>query len=203
MPKTSPATKAAFAAWHPSYENLLSVKECRAVYRALGLVRNALARQTISFGSVQAVRDYLQLSLAGEEREVFMCLWLDSHHRLIEAERLFVGTLTEAAVYPREVVKTALRHNAAAVIVAHNHPSGVAVQSFADEALTEGLQKALDLVDVRVLDHFIVAGSAQPLSFAENTIRPFGPDSLSSRSPVKHRPRAQKTAAAKKKGGGA
>jgi DNA repair protein RadC len=152
----------------------------------------------VSLASPQAVRDYLQLNLAGEEREVFMCLWLDAQNRLIDAERMFVGTLTTTSVYPREVVKTALRHNAAAVILAHNHPSGIDCPSLADESLTEALQQALSLVDVRVLDHFIVAGSARPLSFAERGIRPFGLGSLPRPQPAKTAPRPRKPAAAKK-----
>ena len=96
-----------------------------------------------------------------------MALWLDAQNRLIKADELFSGSLTSTSVYPREVVKAALANNAAAVILAHNHPSGVAEPSSADEMLTRNLKSALALVDVRVLDHFIVAGNAQPLSFAE------------------------------------
>ena len=114
-----------------------------------------------------AVRDYLRLQLAGLPYEVFYALWLDAQNRLIAAEELFHGTLTQTSVYPREVVKKALAHNAAAVVLAHNHPSGVAEPSSADEFLTRELKQALALVDVRVLDHFIVAGPSQALSFAE------------------------------------
>jgi DNA repair protein RadC len=95
-----------------------------------------------------------------------LCLYLDAQHRVIDSEELFRGSLTQTSVYPREVVKGALRANAAAVILAHNHPSGVAQPSPADELLTRQLKDALALVDVRVLDHFIVAGT-QALSFAE------------------------------------
>jgi len=98
---------------------------------------------------------------------VFMALWLDAQNRLIKADELFSGTLTQTSVYPREVVKAALANNAAAVILAHNHPSGVAEPSRADEMLTQSLKVALAMVDVKVLDHFIVAGSGTPLSFAE------------------------------------
>mgnify|MGYP002128668146 CR=1 FL=1 len=97
----------------------------------------------------------------------FYALWLDAQNRLIAGEELFRGSLTQTSVYPREVVKRALWHNAAAVVLAHNHPSGVAEPSSADEHLTRALRQALALVDVRVLDHFIVAGAKQPLSFAE------------------------------------
>ncbi len=113
-----------------------------------------------------AVRDYLRLALGGRPHEVFLCIWLDAQHRVIKSEELFRGTLTQTSVYPREVVKAALAVNAAAVIFSHNHPSGVAQPSQADELLTRNLKDALALVDVKVLDHFIVAG-AQAISFAE------------------------------------
>lgn len=113
-----------------------------------------------------AVRDYLRMLLGDRPHEVFVCLWLDAQHRVIRCDELFRGTLTQASVYPREVVKAALAANAAAVIFAHNHPSGVAQPSRADELLTRSLKEALALVDVRVLDHFIVAGGTA-LSFAE------------------------------------
>lgn len=113
-----------------------------------------------------AVRDYLRLMLAGKEHEMFVVVFLDAQHRVIDAEELFRGTLTQTSVYPREVVKASLRWNAAAVIFAHNHPSGVAQPSQADELLTRNLRDALALVDVKVLDHFIIAGNAS-ISFAE------------------------------------
>jgi DNA repair protein RadC len=116
--------------------------------------------------SPSAVRDLLKLRLAGLPHEVFVCLQLDAQHRVIAYEELFRGTLTQTSVYPREVVKAALRANAAAVIFAHNHPSGVAEPSHADEILTRSLKAALALVDVQVLDHFIVAGN-RTMSFAE------------------------------------
>ena len=116
--------------------------------------------------SPQQVRDYLCLKLGGLSREVFMVLFLDAQNRVLAQEELFTGTLTQTSVYPREVVKRALHHNAASVIFAHNHPSGVAEQSRADEVLTTLLKQALALMDIRVLDHFIVAGNAT-LSFAE------------------------------------
>ncbi|HWQ38358.1 MAG TPA: DNA repair protein RadC [Burkholderiales bacterium] len=113
-----------------------------------------------------AVRDYLRLLLRDLPHEVFFCLWLDAQHRVVEAQEAFRGTLTQTSVYPREVVKSALAANAAAVIFAHNHPSGVAQPSQADELLTRNLREALSLVEVKVLDHFIVAGN-QAISFAE------------------------------------
>ena len=117
--------------------------------------------------SPSAVRDYLRLTLANKEHEVFVVILLDAQNRVIEAEELFRGTLTQTSVYPREVVKTALRRNAAAVIFAHNHPSGIAEPSHADQVLTQSLKQALSLVDVKVLDHFVVAGTGV-LSFAES-----------------------------------
>ena len=116
--------------------------------------------------SPSAVRDLLKLKLAGLPHEVFVCIQLDAQHRVIAFEELFRGTLTQASVYPREVVKAALRANSAAVIFAHNHPSGACQPSQADELLTRNLKQALALVDVKVLDHFIVAGTST-LSFAE------------------------------------
>lgn len=131
--------------------------------RALGETMKARS----AFASPAAVRDYLRLHLSGLAHEVFFALWLDAQHRLLAAEELFRGSLSQTSVYPREVVKKALAHNAAAVVFAHNHPSGVATPSPADEALTRSLKQSLALVDVRVLDHFVVAGQAPPLSFAE------------------------------------
>ena len=135
----------------------------------LEMSRRAL-RETLQRGdtldSPRTVRDYLQLLLAGRQQEVFLVLFLDTQHRVIASEEMFHGTLSQTSVYPREVVKRALTHNAAAVILAHNHPSGVAEPSSADQLLTNALKQALALVDVRVLDHFVVA-TGQTLSFAE------------------------------------
>jgi DNA repair protein RadC len=117
-------------------------------------------------GSPRAVRDYLQLLLGSRQQEVFLVLFLDTQHRVIASEELFHGTLGQTSVYPREVVKRALAHNAAAVILAHNHPSGVAEPSQSDQLLTSALKQSLALVDVQVLDHFVVA-VGQTLSFAE------------------------------------
>jgi DNA repair protein RadC len=124
-------------------------------------------RERATLGAPGAVRDWLRLKLAALPHEAFVALWLDAQNRLIVEEELFRGTLTQTSVYPREVVKRALAHNAAGVILAHNHPSGLAEPSHADTLLTQALKQALALVDVRLLDHFIVAGSASPLSFAE------------------------------------
>jgi len=130
--------------------------------RSLG----AEMRTRSALTSPQAVRDYLRLALGGREHEVFVAIFLDAQHRVISVEELFRGTLTQTSVYPREIVKAALKANAAAAIFAHNHPSGVAEPSQADELLTRQLKESLAMVDVKVLDHFIVAGRAT-LSFAE------------------------------------
>lgn len=119
-----------------------------------------------SLSSPASVRDYLRLFLGGQEFESFVALWLDAQHRLIAGMELFRGTLTQTSVYPREVVKKGLALNAAAVIFAHNHPSGKPEPSRSDEMLTDALKQALSLVDIRVLDHFIVADTTV-MSFAE------------------------------------
>jgi len=118
------------------------------------------------FDAPAKVRDYLGLMLSQREHEVFAVLFLDAQNRLVRSEEMFRGTLTQTSVYPREVVRRALALNAAAVILAHNHPSGVAEPSRADEFLTQSLKSALQLVDVRVLDHMVV-GRTQVVSFAE------------------------------------
>lgn len=129
-----------------------------------GLLEEAAHRDAMS--SPEAVRDYLRLVLSQLPYEAFLGLFLDSQNRLIAAQELFRGTLSQTSVYPREVVKAALAHNAAGVVFAHNHPSGVAEPSRADELLTASLKQALALVDIRTLDHFVVAGS-RVVSFAE------------------------------------
>lgn len=157
-----------------------SHKECVAVsglgdakfaqlQAVLEMARRALGeslRQHDVLSTPAAVRDYLRLRIAGLEHEVFVAVFLDAQNRVLKTEELFRGSLTQTSVYPREVVKRALAHNAAGVILAHNHPSGVAEPSQADRWLTDQLKQSLALVDVRVLDHFIVAGQSG-LSFAE------------------------------------
>jgi DNA repair protein RadC len=136
---------------------------------ALELARRSLREDLETRGALNSpreVRDYLKLVLGRSDHEVFVVLMLDAQHRVIATEELFRGTLTQTSVYPREVVKAALARNAAAVIFAHNHPSGVAEPSHSDELLTRSLKSALALVDIQVLDHFIVAGG-RILSFAE------------------------------------
>ncbi len=133
------------------------------------MARRALSEQIgerDAMSSPRAVREYLTLSLGSRPHEVFVALFLDAQNRLLGSEELFRGTLTQTSVYPREVVKTALRYNAAGVIFAHNHPSGLAEPSRADELLTQTLKQALSLVEIKTLDHFVVAGT-RTVSFAE------------------------------------
>ena len=143
------------------------------VRQQLGIARELLLRDLAAqmhrgpvLDSPSTLREWLRLRCAGLEHEVFLGLFLDTHHRLLVTQELFRGTLTQTSVYPRELVKEALRHNAAALIVAHNHPSGQAEPSRADEYLTQSLKTALALVDVRLLDHFVV-GCDAIVSFAE------------------------------------
>ena len=154
---------ALFASEHPP------VKLPEKFIVARELVRRWLdeeLRRDCVLNSPEAVRDCLKIHFAGKEIESFVALYLDSQHRLLVIEELFRGTLTQTTVYPREVVKAALKSNCSAIIFSHNHPSGIAEPSKADEILTKALQQALALVDIQVLDHFIVAG-ADVLSFAE------------------------------------
>lgn len=133
------------------------------------MARRALiadAKAGVNLSSPVSVRDFLRLQLQSRPVEIFVGIFLDAQNRVLEVEELFAGTLTQTSVFPREVVRRALHHNAAGMIFAHNHPSGVAEPSHADEALTQALKQALALVDVRVLDHFII-GKGAALSFAE------------------------------------
>jgi DNA repair protein RadC len=159
---------------HASAEDLKRIKGLGPAKRAelvavLELARRALAeqlRERAALDTPQAVKDYLQLHLAHKKHESFAVLFLDNQHKLLALEELFRGTLAQTSVYPREVVLRALHHHAAAVVLAHNHPSGTVLPSRADEALTQALKAALALVDVRVLDHMIVAPGLA-LSMAE------------------------------------
>ena len=139
------------------------------IHSALELGRRYLAadlHRDDALTSPAATRRYLKARMRHYDREVFACLFLDNRHRVTGFEELFFGTIDTASVHPREVIKAALRHRAAAVILAHNHPSGVAEPSRADELLTRRLKEALALVDIRVLDHFVV-GDGDPVSLAE------------------------------------
>ena len=159
---------------HADADALESIKGLGPAKRAelvavLELARRALAeqlRERAALDSPQAVKDYLQLQLASKKHECFAVLFLDNQHRLLALEEMFRGTLASTSVYPREVVLRALHHHAAAVVLAHNHPSGTVQPSRADETLTQALKAALALVDVRVLDHVIVAPGLA-LSMAE------------------------------------
>ncbi|MCD0497175.1 RadC family protein [Pseudomonas aeruginosa] len=158
-----------------SFDDVLLVRDAQGRYlpasvdQILEAARQAVElkmQRGAEFTSPALVKEYLSNKLSGFEHEVFAVLFLDTRHRLIEYREMFHGTIDSASVYPREVVKEALRLNAAAVIVSHNHPSGTPEPSAADRALTQRLKEALGLVDVRVLDHIIVAGN-ETASFAE------------------------------------
>jgi DNA repair protein RadC len=159
---------------HAGPDRLKGIKGLGPAKRAelaavIEMARRALAQRLADapvFDSPQQVKDYLQLHIGALPHEVFVVLWLDARHRLLGMDTLFTGSLSQTSVYPREVVKGALARNAGAVILAHNHPSGLAEPSRSDEFLTQTLKSALALVDVRVLDHLVV-GCGQIVSFAE------------------------------------
>ncbi|EJJ0532897.1 DNA repair protein RadC [Salmonella enterica] len=138
----------------------------RIIRQALSILEQHLRQPGVSFLSAEETRNWLRLKMAALEREEFMVLFLDNQHQLLAAETLFTGTLSHVEVHPREIVKTALRHNAAAVILAHNHPSGTPEPSKADRLITTNVQNTLLLVGVQTLDHFIV-GHRDIVSFAE------------------------------------
>jgi DNA repair protein RadC len=148
-----------------TYTTARPVTADELISAAKELIATRFSRGTV-LSSPDESRDYLITQLAGYEHEVFCCLFLDNRHRVIEFRRVFRGTIDGCSVHPREVVKTALLLNTAAVIFAHNHPSGVAEPSRADITLTKRLQDALGLVDVRVLDHLVIGGT-ETVSFAE------------------------------------
>jgi DNA repair protein RadC len=167
--------RAAHARYHGTLRPLFEAnkdqvgEELVPLLAARELLRRWLAEEmkhAESFGSPEAVKQYLLLAFAGQPHESFLVIYLDTQHRLLEAEESFRGTLTQTSVYPREIVKRALYWNAAAVLFAHNHPSGLVEPSRADEHLTRVLRESLLMVDVRVLDHFVVGGNAIT-SFAE------------------------------------
>jgi DNA repair protein RadC len=146
---------------------VLSAYESKLIARALRVMEKSLIEREVSLSSPDSVRQYLSLRMFALQHEVFVVLMLDARNRLIETRELFRGTLSQTVVYPREVVKAALTANAAAVILAHNHPSGLAEPSQADRRLTDALKHALATVDVPVLDHLIVGGRTT-YSFAEH-----------------------------------
>jgi DNA repair protein RadC len=149
-----------------SIDKGLTAEQERCVQHALKLLYSSMQKSSIFFGSTKEVKNYLELKLVSRPNEVFVCLYLDSQHCLIEYREHFFGTIDKGVVYPREVVRAALSYNASAVIIAHNHPSGIAEPSQSDRAITERLMAALDLVDVQLLDHLVV-GADSITSFVE------------------------------------
>ena len=147
--------------------HLLDDRQRRVIQRAFAILEQSAIYRSEALLDPASVRAYLALKFAGLEREEAVAIWLDSQNRVIAFDVLSTGTIWQAALYPREVVKTGLRHNAAAIILAHNHPSGELMPSAADERLTADLQAALNLVEIRLLDHFIVCGGGAMTSFAE------------------------------------
>lgn len=145
----------------------LTTNEEQLVHQALRVLEQRLFQRGPRHEDPQSVRHYLRLALAAEKNEVFAVLFLDNQHRVLAFEPLFQGTVDSATVYPRCVVQRALAHNSAAVIFVHNHPSGSTQPSHNDIVLTQELKKLLDLIQVRVLDHFII-GEGEPYSFAES-----------------------------------
>ncbi len=140
--------------------------EQRTIRRALNLLAKQLREPGVAFTSTHVTRDWLRLHLAGLEREVFIVLWLDNQNRLLAQETLFTGTINSTTVHPRELLKSAMKHNAASAVLAHNHPSQLAEPSQADRQITDRIKTALELVDVRVVDHLVVGG-LDIVSFAE------------------------------------
>ena len=149
---------------HTTINNGITIAEQDIINQAKTILLNSIKRGD-ALCSPQQTRDFLQLELSKELAEVFAVLFLDNRNRVISFDKMFFGTIDGASVYPREVVRRALEHNAAAVILTHNHPSGVAEPSMADERITGRLKDALALVDIRVLDHFIIGDEI--VSFAE------------------------------------
>jgi DNA repair protein RadC len=150
----------------PFFDQGAGTEQCQIARELVARWLREEMRRDCVLTSPTTVKDYLRIHFRGQQYESFVCLFLDAQSRLIEVEELFRGTLTQTSVYPREVVKAALAHNAASVILSHNHPSGIAEPSVQDQALTRTLSEALSLVDIRVLDHLIVGGTGT-FSFAE------------------------------------
>lgn len=150
----------------PLFACELAPTDQQTIRTALTLLECQLREPGAAFTSSSSVRDWLRLQLATLDREAFTVLWLDNQHRLISHDTLFLGTINSITVHPREVVKAGLHHNAAAAILAHNHPSGEAEPSQADRLITGRLQQALELVGIRLLDHLVVGGM-EIVSFSE------------------------------------
>lgn len=150
----------------PLFACELAPTDQQTILTALTLLECQLREPGAAFTSSNSVRDWLRLQLATLDREAFTVLWFDNQHRLIVHNTLFLGTINSITVHPREVVKSGLKNNAAAALLAHNHPSGEAEPSQADRLITERLKQALELVDIRLLDHLVVGGM-DIVSFAE------------------------------------
>lgn len=148
------------------HSTTLQAREDRAIYRALRILESRVKTDNYVITGTTTTRDYLRLALGSEDKEVFAVMFLDSGNRVITIEKMFYGTLSQTTVYPREIVRRALLHNAAALILAHNHPGGVAAPTQEDIWLTNRLAEALALVDIRVLDHFIITAT-EATSFYE------------------------------------
>ena len=151
---------------HPHPHPTMTPYAQRTIRRALNILERQLREPGAVFTTSSSVRDWLRLQLTQEQREEFSVLWLDNQHRLIAYDTLFLGTINTITVHPREIVKAGLKHNAAAAVLAHNHPSGLAEPSKADRQITTRIQQALELVDIRLLDHLVVGGM-DVISFAE------------------------------------
>ncbi|HHR4013930.1 TPA: RadC family protein [Salmonella enterica] len=150
----------------PLFACELAPTDQQTIRTAMTLLECQLREPGAAFTSSSSVRDWLRLQLATLDREAFTVLWLDNQHRLIAHDTLFLGTINSITVHPREVVKSGLKHNAAAAVLAHNHPSGEAEPSHADRQITARLKQALELVDIRLMDHLVVGGM-EIVSFAE------------------------------------
>lgn len=151
---------------HPHPRPAMTPYAQRTIRRALNILERQLHEPGAAFTTSSSVRDWLRLQLTQEQREEFSMLWLDNQHRLIAYDTLFLGTINTITVHPLEIVKVGLKHNAAAAVLAHNHPLGLAEPSHADRQMTERLKNALELVDIRLLDHLVVDGM-DVISFAE------------------------------------
>lgn len=169
-----------------SYRHELAAHECSVIDAALSILGRYLRQPGKALDTPAAVKDYLQLAIGCESREVFGVLYLNNQHQLIAFENHFLGTLAQTSVYPREILRAALRHNAAAVVLSHNHPSGNVNPSTADIALTATIRTALVHVDVRLLDHVIVA-PGKALSMAEGGLLPWEAAPVQTPAPVQRK----------------
>lgn len=149
----------------------ISAHEQQTIQEAFKILERSLRSPGVSMTNPEQVANYMKLNIAVKPHEVFMVMFLDSQHRLVETQEMFRGTINQASVYPREIVKEALRLNAAACILAHNHPSGIAEPSVTDKEITKKIKQALELIEVTVLDHFVIGGTTHT-SFVERGLMP-------------------------------